>query len=365
MKKFYFLAAVFCIGILNTGLAQYTAIRSGNWSVATTWDPSGIPSAICNNCTVTISSGATVQLDAHVELTGTSILYIGNGGAGTASIVIGNSSSANIPTGFNIILDTLPGSSMIVLRSPSSNITASAAGTFDGIFSAAGVNGSYRKEVGISPSGFDGNSGVTNSDPPSHGTSISGPATLFSGGTLPITLISFNAVLTDNVVNVTWATDQQVNVNHFVVLRSGDGNSWETIGKVAAVQSSSAANNYAFTDPTPLHGINYYRIQSLDNDGKYKLSEVKLIRGLFIKGLLFGPNPANDHVGITFGNNITSNVTVRLTNLYGQVLQQKQLSNVAGTTVTLQLANYPQGIYILHVKGTDGSQNTFRVLVTR
>jgi type IX secretion system substrate protein len=367
MKKFYiFLTTLIVLsGATNQLFSQatYTAIRSGNWSSAITWDPSGKPSAICNNCTVTISAGLTIQLDAHVELTGTSVFNIGDGNPGVTQIVIGNSSSANIPTGYNIVLDTLPGSSIIALKNSSSSINAASAGIYDGIFSVALVNGSYTKEVGVHPSGFNGSSGITNTGSPIYGTSVSGPSTLFSGGTLPLTLTSFNAALNDNVVNVTWAVDEESNLSHFVVLRSGDGSSWVKIGNVAAQTSSSA--NYSFTDPSPYHGINYYRLQSVDNNGNYKLSEVKLIRGLFTKGLIFGPNPANDHISLTFGTDISAKVTVRLMDQYGKVLQQKELSNAVGTTISFQLSNYPQGIYTLHVKGADGSQSAFRVLVTR
>jgi len=361
MKKLYFLAAIFSIGIVNTGLGQYTAIRSGNWSNPITWDPSGIPSTVCNNCTITINSGVIVQLDQHVELSGSSVLRLGSGGTGETEIVVGSSSQTTIPSGFNIVLDTIPGNSVIILNNSSSEIDATAAGMYDGIFVGPLPNSVYQKVIGNAPSLFIGNN-IDGTSSPKYIT-LSGPLTLFSGGTLPIILSNFNAVLNDNVVDVTWTTEQQSNLSHFVVLRSGDGSTWESISKVAATASSSATVNYSFTDPSPLHGINYYRIQSVDNDGHDMLSEVKLIRGSFIKGLIFGPNPANDHVRITFGTNISSDVSVRLMNLYGQVLQQKQLSNVAGTTVLFQVGNYPQGVYILHIKGTDGSQNTFRVLV--
>jgi hypothetical protein len=366
MKKLYFLAAILSIGIVNTGLSQYTAIRSGNWSNPITWDPSGIPSTVCNSCTVTINSGVTVKLDEHVELAGSSFLYIGDGGVGLAEIVIDStihtSSPTSIATGFNIVLDTVPGNSMIVFRNSSSIIDATLGSTYDGIMVGPLPNSVYQKVIGNKPSLFIGDAPL-GSSPPAYGQSLAGPVTLFSGGTLPIILTNFNAVLNDNVVNVTWSATQETNLSHFVVLRSGDGSSWEQISKVAATGSSSATVNYAFTDPSPLQGINYYRVQSVDNDGKSLLSEVKLIRGLFIKGLRFGPNPTKDNLHVTFGSDISSNVILRLLNQYGQVLQQKQLSNVAGTTVLFNLSNIAQGVYTLHIKGSDGSQSTFRVLV--
>jgi len=362
MKKFYtpslVLLTLFCLGNRTFSQGTYTAVRSGNWSNPITWDVSGIPSTVCNNCTVTINSGVTVQLDEHVELSGASLLYIGNGGTGATLITIGNSSQTTIGTGYNIVLDTVPGTSMIVFRTSSSTIDGTAAGTYDGIFVGPLPNSIYQKVIGNAPSLFVGNA-IYGTSPPKY-TTLSGPITLFSGGTLPITLTSFTASLNNNVVNVTWTVDQELNLNHFIVLHSGDGVSWTTAGRVVA-QASSA--NYSFTDPTPYHGLNYYRLQSVDNDGNYKLSEVKLIRAAFIKGLVFGPNPARDHISVTFGTDISANVVVRLINQYGQVLQQKQLTSPVGTTISLPVSSYPQGIYTLHIKGTDGSQSAYTIFI--
>jgi hypothetical protein len=349
---------LFCF--INQAFSQgtYTAVRSGKWSNPITWDVSGIPSTVCNNCTITINSGLTIQLDQHVELSGASLLYIGNGGTGATQLTIGNSSQTTISAGYNIVLDTVPGTSMIILRTSSSSIDGTAAGTYDGIFVGPLPNSIYQKVIGNAPSLFVGNS-IYGTSPPRY-TTLSGPVTLFSGGTLPVTLASFNVALNDNVVNITWTIDQQLNLNHFIVLRSGDGVSWTTVGKVAVQASSS---NYSFTDLSPYHGLNYYRLQAVDNDGNYNLSEVKLVRAAFNKGLVLGPNPASDHVSLTFGTDISTNVIVRLINQYGQVLQQKQLTNPVGTTISLPVSSYPQGIYTLHVKGTDGSQSAYRIFI--
>jgi len=201
MKKFYLLLTLVFLAFTSVGLAQYTATNSGKWSSPITWAPGAIPSTVCNNCIVRINSGVTVQLDEHVLLSGNSILYLGSGGTGAADLIIGNSGSTTINGGYNIIIDTLPGNSMIVLTSANSEINAIAAGPYDGIFSGAIGNLAYIKEIGNKPLVFIGNSfTIPNSGPASHGQTLTGPVTLFSGGTLPITLINFNGVLNDGKV---------------------------------------------------------------------------------------------------------------------------------------------------------------------
>lgn len=364
MKKIYFLGIILSMGFVGTALGQYTATNSGNWSNSITWAPGAPPSSICTNCLITINTGVTVTLDTHVELAGNSVLTIGSGGTGAANITIGssNATATSIPTGYNIVLDYLPGTAKIVLTTSSSEIDGTAAGEFDGIFTGPFPSSIYEKAVGNAPNAFQGST-ILDYGPAIYGQTLSGSNTLHSDGILPIELAVFNVALNDNVANLTWSTATEINLSHFVVQRSGDGSTWASIGTVEGKNAASGAS-YSFVDPSPLHGLNYYRLQSVDLDRNYELSEVRLIRASVIKGLILGPNPANDHISLTFGNDISSNVVVRLIDQYGQVLQQKQLSNAVGTTITLQVSNYPQGIYTLHIKGADGSQNAYRILVT-
>ncbi|HXB42607.1 MAG TPA: T9SS type A sorting domain-containing protein [Puia sp.] len=364
MKKIYFLATFLCIGFAGTVFGQYTATNTGNWTSSITWAPGVMPSTVCTNCTITINTGVTVTLDAHVELAGSSILTLGSGGDGAAKIIVGNNNATatTVPTGFNIVLDYLPGSSKIRLTTANSKIDASAAGEFDGIFTGPLPGSVYEKVVGNAPNLFLGSTVLSNS-PPVYGQILSGPSTLNANGILPIVVTNFNVALNDNIANLTWSTALEVNFSHFAVQRSGDGRTWVSIGTVEGKNAPSGAS-YAFIDPSPLHGLNYYRLQAVDLDRNYRLSEVKLIRAAFIKGLRLGPNPANDHLNVTFGEDISSSVIVRLVDQYGHIMQQKQLINAAGTTVSFQIGNYPQGIYTLHIKGADGTQNAYRVLVT-
>ena len=361
MKKFYFSLTLFFLGFASVGLAQYTATNSGKWSSPITWAPGASPSTVCNNCTVRINSGVTVQLDAHVLLEGNSVLYLGSGGTAPAELIIGNSGSHTINAGYNIIIDTLPGSSMIVL-SANSSINAAAAGPYDGIFSGAIDNLAYVKEIGNSPLLFIGNTPIITGNA-NHGQTLSGPVTLFSGGTLPITLINFNGVLNDGKVSLSWTTEQEVNAAYFSVERSADGSNWQSIGTVAATGNSSTPINYSYKDASPLSEVNYYRLQSVDRSGKYIYSEVLVVRGSPVNGLKVFPNPARNYVYVTIGNNMSANQVIRLTDLNGRILQERQVSNGAGTTISVPVTNYAKGIYLLQVKSADGNEQSFRILV--
>jgi hypothetical protein len=100
-------------------------------------------------------------------------------------------------------------------------------------------------------------------------------------------LVNFNAVLDNNVVNLSWTTAEEINSNHFAVERSADASHWQAIGTVTAKGFSSIAVNYSFIDESPSSGVNYYRLQIVDNDGKYKYSAVKVVRSSLTKDSVF------------------------------------------------------------------------------
>ncbi|HZE84891.1 MAG TPA: hypothetical protein VE035_11330, partial [Puia sp.] len=112
MKHVYALAAMLlAFFAFSTGaFAQtYTAVRDGNWndpSAGGPWDPSGIPSSTCLNCTITINSGVTVTLNAHVTLTGVSTFFIGSNGSAPAKLLIPASGGSDFATSFNLILSS-------------------------------------------------------------------------------------------------------------------------------------------------------------------------------------------------------------------------------------------------------------------
>ena len=182
---------------------------------------------------------------------------------------------------------------------------------------------------------------------------------------LPVVLVNFDAVLnSDKTVKVSWKTEQEVNSSHFEVERSADGVQWNVIGTVQAKGNSPVASNYEFTDASPLSGTDYYRLKIVNLDNAYGYTTVKAVHILTIKGINIYPNPAREYVNVTVGESATD-LSVRLINQVGQVLQTGLIKAGAGATLSLPVGNYPQGAYLLQIKGADGSVQTSKVLIMK
>jgi hypothetical protein len=174
-------------------------------------------------------------------------------------------------------------------------------------------------------------------------------------------LSDFSANLINNQTALTWTTDQENNSNRFEVERSSDGTTWTTIASIAAKGNSSVQNKYAYTDRTPVTGINYYRLKMIDMDNTFEYSEVKSVRAAFSANVRVYPNPAGNFVHVSLP---AATSAVRLLNTAGQVLQERK--SIAGTsTVSFDVSSYSAGTYMIQVIQTDGSARNNMLLIAK
>lgn len=183
--------------------------------------------------------------------------------------------------------------------------------------------------------------------------------TAITSASLPVTWGSFTAEKQNGLAHLAWRILQETNSDKFVVERSADGAAFFKIGTVRAAGNSSSAINYQYNDGKPLQGINYYRIQQLDKDGKFIYSGV---RSLMFDGrnvdVSISPNPAKGKVGITIAGN-TNPLKVYLVNSIGQ---QLQVYNMGGQYLEINLAAVAAGVYYIKIEG-EGVASQHKLIV--
>jgi hypothetical protein len=375
MKKFYTLTLVIpCLFFLSlSSSAQYTggtytAVTAGNWHTASgpgIWQAAEPPQN-CVNCLIVINVEGTVSLNTNVNLSSRSTVKIGGSG-NTTVLEIDNSGSTGFAGSNSIILANDGTNTSLQLVNGSAFVNAASAGTYDGILTSYTTSGvtTYFKQVGKAPSGFVGDNVASNSNA-SYGTTLVGAANLGSVGTLPIILANFSAVVDNGGVDLAWTTDLEVNSDHFVVQSSTNaGASWDNIATVNAQGNSVAAVNYSFNDKKPATGTSEYRLEMVDRDGKYAFSTVKAVRIGLMSSVSVYPNPATDYVNIALSGDASVSANIRLVNLAGQVLMEKNVSNAGGTIVPLTVSSFPQGSYLIVVTGSDGTKQVNKILIAK
>jgi hypothetical protein len=164
---------------------------------------------------------------------------------------------------------------------------------------------------------------------------------------LAISLNAFNAIKVNNTVRLSWSTAQEINSNHFDVLRSADGITWTTISMVAAAGNSSSVLNYSVVDNNPLKGKNLYKLRFVDNSGKQSFSDIKMILFTARFSVIVYPNPVRDRINITLGSNGNSPVEITLVNATGAVVGKYITQS---TSYSIDVTGLSKGMYILKVK---------------
>lgn len=104
---------------------------------------------------------------------------------------------------------------------------------------------------------------------------MSGTCGPLCSAVLPIELLSFYGESSSRQINLSWKVAMEKNVNYYLIEKSLDGLSWETISKTPASNKTYATNlNYKSTDHYPVIGVNYYRLTNIDNDNSQGISSV-------------------------------------------------------------------------------------------
>lgn len=166
---------------------------------------------------------------------------------------------------------------------------------------------------------------------------------------LPVRLASFTGNGNGSVNVLQWHTTFEENNKGFVVLRSLDGNGFDSLSFVPA-RKVSTGSHYEYQDRAPLKGNNLYRLQIVDLDGSVSYSPIVRVSGTQRLGrLLLYPNPAKDRITIEYPVPVTQGY-LQITDISGKIVRQLAVSKQASVSV-VNIGNLPLGVYFIVADG--------------
>lgn len=181
---------------------------------------------------------------------------------------------------------------------------------------------------------------------------------------MPVTFTSVKASHKNTTVSVDWKVENQSNLKQYDVEKSTDGSQFTKVGTVDA--NNKSASDYNWTDANPVEGYNYYRIRSVDLDGKTAYTSiVKVQMSQTAAEIKVYPNPAVDaKVSIELNNLPAGIYYARLFNPLGQVIvSQKIIHPTGSSTETIQWSHSTaRGIYQLEITKPNGTTETLKVM---
>ena len=165
---------------------------------------------------------------------------------------------------------------------------------------------------------------------------------------LPVVLADFtvHSILPDAILN--WRTLQEINSKSFTIQRSYDAINFQDIGSVAAAATSAGSRAYSYTDAGIMNidkSIIYYRLISVDIDGKSSLSPVIKLKNSRTWELRLLNNPVTESINISLSG-VTKNLQISIIDMGGKKMFTHSYPAINGQII-LPAANLPKGRYVL------------------
>jgi hypothetical protein len=166
------------------------------------------------------------------------------------------------------------------------------------------------------------------------------------GTPLPVTLLSFTASLRpDHTVGLNWTTSNELDNKYYAIQRSGNSVDFDSIGSVPGAGTTGIRQSYTFVDASPLPGMNYYRLEQVDQDGHATWSPIVSVRDQGSLQMTLSPNPAHDHLTISLGTAVTGKGVFRIVDMRGRIVRSANAT--ADDVQQLNIAALEPGAYIL------------------
>lgn len=169
------------------------------------------------------------------------------------------------------------------------------------------------------------------------------------------TSIVFRGQLKDGLADLQWTSSLETPNTRYIVERSDDQLNYSAIGFINGNAGDGSGASYEFTDPRPVNGPTYYRINITDNSYN-KYSKIVLISNSLInfeiKSLI---NPFIDEISFDMTVPQDGPAVFTLIDLYGRIIKQEKQNVVEGwNTIQIYIPGYlPSGSYVLQVLYAD------------
>ncbi|MEO6229183.1 MAG: YDG domain-containing protein [Ferruginibacter sp.] len=185
-------------------------------------------------------------------------------------------------------------------------------------------------------------------------------------GPLPVTFTNVNAYEKAKNIAVEWTVENEINIREYEVEKSIDGTIFTKMSTNTATGTNSSTTTYSWLDVHPVTGDNYFRIVSIDQNGKRAFSRIVKVKiGKLSAGFTIYPNPViGNTIGVQFNNMPAGKYKARLLNNLGQVLLIQSIEYAGGNSIqnitpTNTLA---KGIYQLEIINPDKTNTTLKVI---
>jgi uncharacterized protein len=185
---------------------------------------------------------------------------------------------------------------------------------------------------------------------------------------LSATFSEWSGQMNGQEIELSWITESENRLNHFIIERMTPTQKWETLGTVAAHGTTESESWYQFSDKNPWLGTNMYRLREVNFNGESTLSDVIQV-GFFPKNAVNGgkiwPNPASRTLNIQLTDATDAPIEVHILNTLGVRKISQKIENVENGRFSVNVERLHAGAHFLQIRQGDRVLMTGRFSVAR
>ena len=193
-----------------------------------------------------------------------------------------------------------------------------------------------------------------------NGVSVFSPFSLGStddfSNPLSVKFSSVTAALQNAGARISWTNESEMEINHYIIERSGNGSNFIAEGQVAASKNSGTDASYQWLDARPLTGVSFYRIKAVANNGGFAYSKIVKVEAVARPHIQVYPNPViSNNVYLKSPGLKQGTYQLRIFDIRGKQIFQSVISHPGGPVVkaiSLPAALLP-GIYSMNISGNE------------
>lgn len=175
-----------------------------------------------------------------------------------------------------------------------------------------------------------------------------------AGGALPVDFKTVSVKSSGSSNQVNWSVGDEIDVDHYELQRSADARVFSSVASVKA----SGLESYSATDSKLTSGAAYYRIKSVDIDGKYKYSYVVSTDKDSKLAMRAFPSPASTELILTHSS-ASAGSKIFIDGINGQSV--KTVAPGKGSVQTrVDVSSLTPGIYMVRFVNANGAIETLK-----
>ena len=178
---------------------------------------------------------------------------------------------------------------------------------------------------------------------------------------LPVELLYFEVKRTGSYVLLEWETLAEINNDHFIVLKSSDGENWEEILTVQGQGNTTEQTYYSQIDVNGCDGVCYYKLIQVDFGGHREDEGVRVLNSndenLEFKISVI-PNPINTIANISFSAPESGLFNLIILNQQGQmVYSAKTIGDKGNNHLSFESSVLTHGSYYFILEDENGNRS--------